>query len=90
MPNSLPAFIWFFLKKHKTAQILILAITIVASLEISFAPYILKLIIDTANRLQLQKRLKTGLVVSKCYVDHEGRNSLTKFAVIVRQFQLIG
>lgn len=49
MPNSLPAFIWFFLKKHKIAQILILAITIIASLEISFAPYILKLIIDTAN-----------------------------------------
>ncbi len=50
MPKSLPTFIWYFLKKHKTAQIIILIITIIASLEISLAPYILKLIIDTASK----------------------------------------
>jgi len=50
MPKSLPTFIWYFLKKHKTAQIIILIITIIASLEISLASYILKLIIDTASK----------------------------------------
>jgi ATP-binding cassette subfamily B protein len=49
MPTSLPMFIWFFLRKHKLAQVLILCITIIVSLEISCAPYILKVIIDTAN-----------------------------------------
>lgn len=49
MPKYLVTFIWFFLKKHKIAQILILLITIIASLEISLAPYVLKLMIDTAN-----------------------------------------
>ena len=50
MPTSLPAFIWSFLRRHKIAMLLILIITIVASLEISLAPYILKLIIDAASK----------------------------------------
>jgi ATP-binding cassette subfamily B protein len=50
MPKSLSAFIWHFLKKHKISQVIIVIITIIASLEISLAPYILKLIIDTAGK----------------------------------------
>lgn len=49
MPKRLSLFIGSFLNQHKTSLLLILFIVIIAALEISFAPYVLKVIIDKAS-----------------------------------------
>ena len=48
MPQQLTAFIWHFLRRHPLFMTLILLIVVIGSLEISLAPYILKIIVDTA------------------------------------------
>lgn len=49
MPERLAAFIWSFLRGHPVSIAGFLLITIVASLEISLGPYVLKMIIDAAT-----------------------------------------
>ena len=49
IPERLAAFIWSFLRGHPGSIAGFLLITIVASLEISLGPYVLKMIIDAAT-----------------------------------------
>lgn len=49
MPERLAAFIWYFLRSHSVSIVGFLLVTIIASLEISLGPYVLKMIIDAAT-----------------------------------------
>lgn len=50
IPKPLTEFIWHFLKGHVPSVFGFLFIIVIASLEISFSPYILKIIIDAASK----------------------------------------
>lgn len=50
MPNSLFPFIWYFLKNYKGCVIATLIVALLAAIETSIGPYLLKVIIDVANR----------------------------------------
>lgn len=50
IPKHLAGFIWYFLQKHLPSVFGFIFIIIVASLEIAFSPYILKIIIDAASK----------------------------------------
>lgn len=52
MPEHLASFIWYFLSRHSFYLISFFVIAIIASLEISFSPYILKIIIDTVTQYE--------------------------------------
>ena len=57
MPQHLSAFIWYFLRRHPLFISLIFLIVVVGSLEISLAPYILKIIVDTAAQRDISGAL---------------------------------
>ncbi len=49
IPERLAAFIWYFLRNHPISIAGFLLIIMIASLEISLGPYVLKIIIDAAT-----------------------------------------
>ncbi len=63
MPEHLTAFIWYFLRRHLIYVLGFLSIIIIASLEISLSPYLLKIIIDTATQYTDNKALFLQAVI---------------------------
>lgn len=51
MPSKLSLFIWYFLKNHKISLLFFALVLLVLSIEISLAPYLLKIIIDRTTQI---------------------------------------
>jgi len=50
MPQNLISFIWYFLKRHPFCQLTFFIVGLLTALQVSLQPYLLKIIIDVANK----------------------------------------
>lgn len=86
LPRNLISFIVYFLKRHPLAVIGFLIITLAASAEISFSPYVLKMTIDAVSRngdntnLLLQAVMLPAIIYVALTIGHN---------VVMRVFHLI-
>ncbi len=63
IPKKLLPFIWHFLKKHPYCMVVFILVGLLAAARVSVEPYLLKIIIDTANKETNQPQLLLSAIL---------------------------